>query len=193
MSVAYAGIDPGLSGAVAIISPDGTVRVWDMPVIEMQIKKRAKTGGTKMGAKNIPDEHQMVTILEGLLASTQYAATSVHVTLEKVNAMPSIDGGRRTMGATSMFNFGFGYGLWCMALTALKLSHERVHPATWKAAVLRGTNKDDGAVAQVAGQLYPAANHLLRGPRGGLMIGRVDALLIAHYGKVMGETPIPIS
>lgn len=184
MSTAFAGIDPGLSGAVVIISPDGQVRAWDMPVIEMKIRKK-----TKMGTKNVPDEHGMVTILSGLLASLQYAATSVHVTLEKVNAMPSFGpGGRRTMGATSMFNFGFGYGLWCMALTATKLSHDRVHSATWKAAILKGTNKDDGAVAQVAGQLYPAANQLLRGPRGGLIMGRVDALLLAEYGRRMHDT-----
>lgn len=178
MSIAYAGVDPGLTGAVAVISPDGQVRIFDTPVIETVVNGKKR---------HVPDEAQMISILEKLLASIQYAATSIHVVLEKVNAMPSFGpGGRRTMGAASMFNFGFGYGLWCMALTALKLPHDRVHPATWKARLLRDTNKDDGAAAQLAGRLYPAADPLLRGPKGGLKMGRVDALLLAHYGQIAG-------
>lgn len=191
MSTAFGGIDPGGTGALALIAPDGQVRVWDMPNIATKVGKKMK---------NVPDEHSMVRLLEGLLASIQYQASAVHVTLEVANAMPSIpgaDGTRRSMGATSAFSFAFNYACWCMALTALKIPHERVHPRRWKSRLLTGVANDDGAVARIAGRLYPSADPLLRGPKGGLKIGRVDALLIAHYGKVIAgladESGVPIS
>lgn len=191
MSTAYAGIDPGTTGAVAIIAPDGSIRVWDMPTIKTKVGK---------AFKNLPDEHAMLEILRGLLASIQYQATSVHVTLEVANPMPSIPGAggiRRSMGATSAFSFAFNYACWCMALTALEIPHERVHPRRWKSRVLTGVGaQDDGAVAQIAGRLYPSANAQLRGPKGGLKIGRVDALLIAHYGRqqaALDQNDVPIT
>lgn len=179
--IARVGIDPGLTGCVCVLPPiDGEPRFFDAPVIETVVSGKKR---------HVPDEGAMVHILEGALASIQYAATSVHVTIEKVNAMPSFGpGGRRTMGATSMFNFGYGYGLWCGILAALRIPHDRVHPATWKARLLGGTSKDDGAAAQAGSRLYPVADHLLRGPKGGLKMGRVDALLIAHYGKITADS-----
>ena len=178
MSIAFVGIDPGVTGAVVAIAPeDGSIRVWDTPTIEKKIGKKMR---------NLLDEHGMVQILKGVLAALQYQATSMYVTLEVANPMPALGplGRNVRIGATSMFGFGFGYGLWCMALTALEIPHERVHPRTWKSRLLAGVGAhDDGAVAQIAGRLYPSTNAQLRGPKGGLKMGRVDALLLAHYGR----------
>lgn len=179
-----------MTGAVVVIAPDGTIRVWDTPTIATKVGKKMK---------NLFDEHGMVQILKGILASIQYQATSVHATLEVANPMPALGpmGRNVRIGATSMFGFGFGYGLWCMALTALEIPHERVHPRRWKGRVLTGVAaNDDGAVAQIAGRLYPSANAQLRGPKGGLKMGRVDALLIAHYGRqlaALDPNDVPIT
>lgn len=171
MSTLHASIDPGTTGAVCILAPDGRVEFRDTPTIQVKVGKKIK---------NEFDEPGMVAIMTAIGDNASKLGLALLVTIEKVNAMPSI-AGKRSMGATSAFSFGVGYGMWRMCCAALGIPYRLVHPATWKKIVLAGTPKSDGAEAIVAGQLYPAAAAELRGPRGGIRDGRVDALLIAHY------------
>lgn len=170
-------IDPGSTGVVCLVEPGfgglpGKVRFWDMPTVTVKAGKKTR---------NEPDEPGMLAILRELKTlAADVDSEGLVVAIEKVNAMPSI-GGRRTMGATSAFSFGMGYGMWRMACAALAIPYQLVHPATWKKAVLAGAPKSDGSELVIAGQLYPAAATELRGPRGGIRDGRVDALLIAHW------------
>lgn len=167
------GIDPGTTGAVCILAPDGRVEFVDTPTIEVKNGKKTKTEF---------DEPAMVSVLRNVRDTSVQLGVQLLAVIEKVNAMPSIQG-KRSMGTTSAFSFGMGYGMWRMACAALGVPYQLVHPATWKKVVLAGTPKSDGAEAIVAGQLYPAVAADLRGPRGGLRTGRVDALLIAHWGR----------
>lgn len=171
VSILHVSVDPGTTGAICILAPDGRVEFRDTPTI--QVKNGKKT-------KNEFDEPGMVAIMSGVKTSAAQLGLPIMVTIEKVNAMPSIDG-KRTMGTTSAFSFGMGYGMWRMCCAALGIPYRLVHPATWKKAVLAGAPKSDGAEAIIAGQLYPDIAAELRGPRGGIRDGRVDALLIAHY------------
>lgn len=172
----HVAIDPGATGAVCILAPDGRVEFRDTPTIAVKSGKKIK---------NEPDEPAMVAIMSAIKGNTASLGLSLLVTIEKVNAMPSI-AGKRSMGATSAFSFGMGYGMWRMCCAALGIPYRLVHPATWKKAVLAGTPKSDGAEAIVAGQLYPDVAAELRGPRGGIRDGRVDALLIGHYARTVG-------
>lgn len=175
----WAGIDPGSTGALAVILPDGEVKLIDTPIIETKV-----SGKTRKEY----DDAGMAALLRRLLARGEEAGCAVHLTLEKVNAMPSIDG-KRSMGATSAFSFGTGYGVWRGCLAALQVPFELVSPQRWKKFMLPDTAKDDGAVAQVASRLFPAAAQRMRGPKGGIKIGRVDALLLAAYGRASRSLP----
>ena len=174
----FVGIDPGIIGAVAALDPDyfgAGIQFYDMPTLEVKVGKRMK---------NVPDAYEMVRILENLCGGQE-----VLVTIEKVNAMPDVGTGAK-MGATSAFSFGFGFGMWIGILAALKIPHQQVHPATWKAAVMSGMSKEKDSSRQRAMQLYPmAAGQLARKKDH----ARGDALLIArwawltHGGKPASE------
>lgn len=97
--------------------------------------------------------------------------------LEKIHAFPG-------MAAKSNFGFGRSYGI---ALSIAEISTRGLLP---KAVVPKVWQKYIGItakgamikkqVAQVATSLYPNAG--IYGPKGGLIDGRSDALMIAHYG-----------
>lgn len=106
----------------------------------------------------------------------------VHVTLEEVHSLP---------GMSAKSNFTFGGMFWRVRtiLEAMQLPFETVQPKVWQQAVGAPTRKFlDGemdlkqAVADLAQGYYPTAQ--LHGPRGGLMDGRSDALMIAHYALI---------
>lgn len=168
LGVVHIGIDPGLTGAVAVLHPDRTVEFFDTPTL--QVKSGKKT-------KNIIDTFALVTILQGISANRD-----VMVTIEKVNAMPGFDshGNRQTIGATSAFNFGMGFGIWVGVLAALRLPTQQVHPVRWKKSVMADAPKEKDASRVVAMRLYPSAAERLSRKKDH---GRADALLMAEYAR----------
>jgi crossover junction endodeoxyribonuclease RuvC len=164
MGMIFIGVDPGLGGCLCVLDPDkNEVQFFDAPVLEMVVNKKNK---------GVLDAYRMVQILKDVSAGRQ-----VMVSIEKVQAMPG--GGERTMGATSAFNFGMGYGLWLGILAALELPYQTVHPATWKARMMSGCSKEKDASRAVAMQHYPrAAKELARKKDD----GRADSALIARWG-----------
>jgi crossover junction endodeoxyribonuclease RuvC len=158
----WIGIDPGISGAVAVLE-DGNVKFYDTPVLEVVVNKKRK---------NVLDAYEMVSILREASAGRE-----VLVSIEKVQAMPG--GGERTMGATSAFSFGMGFGLWLGILAALEIPHQQVHPATWKAKLMSGMGKEKDASRQIAMQHYPRAAKDLNLKK---HHGRADALMLARFG-----------
>lgn len=157
------GIDPGLTGAIAILGSGGP-RLTQMPTVA-----RANGKGRRVNPVRV----------HALLKNTPKL-----IVIEQVRAMPS-KGGKRKMGAQSSFNFGEGFGaVW----TAAMLSGVPVHfveAARWKRrAGLIGKPKE--AALTLARQLYPDATESLRHGRGygtkDEAIGRADALLIARFG-----------
>ena len=170
----FAGIDPGGSGALCTIdSQTKEVSFWDTPIVTV------KSGKTY---KSTMDCHTAARILQALDRTN-----GLLVTIEKVNAMPSIpgpDGVSRSMGATSSFNFGMNFGMWIGICAASELPYQLVHPATWKAALMRDMSKEKDASRVKAMQLYPyTAKDLARKKDH----ARGDALLLAHYGMVFGS------
>jgi crossover junction endodeoxyribonuclease RuvC len=158
------GIDPGLEGAVASIDTEGRVRVVDTPIVTI------KDGKSKKRRYDIP---AMVGALTGSIAGPWSEA---YVVLEKVHAMPK-------QGVASSFNFGAGFGIWLGILAALRLRHELVDPRRWTKILLADMPKGDEAAVLRAGQLYPDAASELRTDRGRLLLGRADAILLAHYAR----------
>lgn len=150
-----AGIDPGLSGAVALLDAEtgSIIDVFDMPTL-------ALTRGGKN--KREMDPHA----LAGAIGRDRIG----HAFVELVNAMPG-------QGVSSVFAFGKGYGVVIGVLATLGVPMSFIAPAAWKRALQVPAAKD-GARAR-ASQLLPAAAHHWPLAKHD---GRAEAALIAYYG-----------
>jgi crossover junction endodeoxyribonuclease RuvC len=148
------GIDPGLAGGLAALTPDG-LDLCVMPTVAA-------------GSKRQYDERALVDWL------TPHAIARAHVFIEAVHAMPK-------QGVASMFTFGAGYGLLRGICAGLGLSYELVRPQEWQRALLAGQPR--GSEYLVASRLWPTAewraSERCRTPHSGL----VDAALIAEFGR----------
>jgi crossover junction endodeoxyribonuclease RuvC len=157
------GIDPGVSGALAALDvSSGALTVLDMPTLAAGPKGRRAV-----------DALGVVRALETLAAPRLLDGVEVVAVLEQVGVAP----GEGPVGA---FAFGRGVGVLEAALAALRIPAALAPPAVWKRA-LRVPAAKDGAIAH-ASRLYPQHAHLFRGPRGGGLDGRAEALLLAVYG-----------
>lgn len=151
------GIDPGATGALAVLGDDGAlVNVSDMPTIGEQIGRTMR---------NRVNAFAVSSYLE------QFGRPrSAHVFLEKVNGMPRDGGG-------AAFVFGKSYGIVLGVLATLNLRHTLVPPAVWKKAV--GCPADKGGARARAMQLFPQNAELFSRVKDD---GRSEAALIAYYG-----------
>ena len=82
------GIDPGLSGAIAILENKKVLKIFDMPVMSEGKKNKRQLNSA-----------QLVNIVRENINNNEEIA----VVVEQVNAMPG-------QGVTSMFNFGQTFG-----------------------------------------------------------------------------------
>jgi crossover junction endodeoxyribonuclease RuvC len=131
------GIDPGLSGAVAILDQAGElVSVTDLPVIR------------DLSLAWI-DGNELQSIILGALQGRTAGAI-----IERVSSMPG-------QGVASSFQFGVGFGSVLSVLQALHIPLEFVTAAVWKRSY--GLGKDKHASLHKARLLYPAAElHLAK-------------------------------
>ena len=160
-------IDPGLSGAIAILADGEPDRLIDMPTVERNI-----------GTGRAIDAQELPALLRGIFQ--QYPGADVQAFVEYVNAMPGKDeGGVRTrgMGASSAFRFGEGYGVIKGVLGALGIRWQLVFPQKWKAH--HGLLKQEKDAARMHAIIIAPrmAAQLARKKDG----GRADALLIALW------------
>ncbi len=157
------GIDPGITGAMALLEYNGEwptlVEVTDMPVMTLT--------GKKQQVNAVEVANKLRHWLESpIFTTTQYPV----VFLEHVQAMPD-------QGTVSMFNFGMGFGMLQGVVAAMKLPMVLVRPNIWKKrAALLHTEKD--AARTKAQQMFPKADLGRKKD-----IGRADAILIAVFGK----------
>ncbi|KKL94604.1 hypothetical protein LCGC14_1863010 [marine sediment metagenome] len=166
------GIDPGISGAVALLGSNGSVCFWNTPFIN--------TGG-----KRDYDSANMQEILLEALDRTVDAenlpkGTNVeplglhlHAYVERAQAMPK-------QGVTSMFNYGKGFGLWLGLLVGIGIPYTLVTPQRWKKIMLSDMAKDKGASMLRAKQLFPQCAAQLQLVKDH---NKAEALLIAAYGQ----------
>lgn len=149
------GIDPGVSGAIAIFESDRLITVLDMPVVETQAGKKKK--------RRISPE-MLVAELE------QYVPFITKAYMENVHAMPG-------QGVSSMFTFGEASGLVRGVMAGFKVPTQLVSPASWKRGLSLASGKD--ASRAMAAQLWPHAAGFFTRQRDD---GRAEAALIAHWG-----------
>lgn len=126
------GIDPGNTGAIAIMDADGRLHeVHDMPLMANGKKQQL----------NASEIRKIIDI---------YDPIGTEVVIEKVSAMPG-------QGTASMFNFGMGFGVLQGVSMGLGFATHLVTPQAWKKHfTLIGKDKDNART--LAQQLYPDAS-----------------------------------
>lgn len=158
-----AGFDVGKRGAVCALD------VPDMGAIEFLdcIDLPLRADGTQQQI-NVP---ALAAWIE------KYAPDQAIV--ENVTPMPSIDGGNRSMGATSAFRFGMACGAIRATVEAYSVPMRLVTPQVWKRAVGLGKGSDKEASRQLAIKLLPLSKRFLMRK---FDHNRAEACLLALYG-----------
>ena len=149
------GIDPGLSGAIAILENKKVLKIFDMPVMA-EGKKNKKQLNSAL----------LVSIIKNNTNSEEDTA----VVVEQVNAMPG-------QGVTSMFNFGKTFGAIKGVCAALNLPIFFVRPSKWKKYFeLINSSKDSSRTKVI--EMYPSLSDQLSKKKD---VNKSDAILIARY------------
>ena len=164
MTTYVIGIDPGLTGALALITQERLVHLVDLPTMA-----EGKAGKTMLNAYHLG---KMVN-----WAQQQAGVHTLVAAVERVNAMPSIpgkDGIRRTLGAASGFSLGRSLGIIEGVLGTCEVPCELVSPGVWKRHFNLGSDKEESRARAI--RLYPTAELHLKKHH-----GRAEALLLARY------------
>ncbi len=162
------GIDPGLDGALCILTGDreGVVLPeWELYLTPTIPKAKGKGRLYDIGA--------MVKLLHNI----KIRNPSVFAVLEKGRAAPG-------QGVVSMFRFGYGCGLWEGIIAALKIPYMLVDARTWHSKVCKGFTGDPKAKAiQAANSMLPGIDLRKSDRATKPHTGKADAACIALYGK----------
>ena len=149
------GIDPGLSGAVAVMQDKKVINIYDMPVMAEGKKNKRQLNSS-----------QLVNIIKENINEDEEAI----VVVEQVNAMPG-------QGVTSMFNFGQTFGAIKGVCAALKLPIFFVRPSKWKKHFELINSSKDASRTKVI-EMYPTLSGQLAKKRD---VNKSDAILIAKF------------
>ena len=149
------GIDPGLSGAIAILENNKVFNIFDIPVMSEGKKNKRQLNSA---------------LLVSLLRENIKDSEDVVVVVEQVNAMPG-------QGVTSMFNFGQTFGAIKGICAALTLPIFFVRPSKWKKHFeLINSSKDSSRTKAI--EMYPKLSNQLAKKKD---VNKSDAILIARY------------
>ena len=157
MLTATLGIDPGLSGGMALYD----LQTGAMHLTAMPVHHKTTAKGTR---KKMLDLHAIRDWLD------LFTGPHVHAWVEDPHAMPG-------QGVVAMFTFGSVCGVLQMAVVMSHMPMTLVAPATWKGHM--GLSKDKDHARRRASQLMPAYAHCwAKSGQDGL----AEAALLAYYG-----------
>jgi crossover junction endodeoxyribonuclease RuvC len=149
------GIDPGLSGAIAVLENNKVLNIFDMPVMSEGKKNK----------RQLNSAHLVSLLKENMKFNEEVA-----VVVEQVNAMPG-------QGVTSMFNFGQTFGAIKGVCAALELPIFFVRPSKWKKYFeLINSSKDASRTKAI--EMYPKLSNQLAKKKD---VNKSDAILIARF------------
>ena len=149
------GIDPGLSGAIAVMHDKKVINMYDMPVMAEGKKNKRQLNSS-----------QLVNIIKENINEDEETI----VVVEQVNAMPG-------QGVTSMFNFGQTFGAIKGVCAALKLPIFFVRPSKWKKHFELINSSKDASRTKVI-EMYPTLSGQFSKKRD---VNKSDAVLIAKF------------
>ena len=149
------GIDPGLSGAIAVLEDIKVLSLFEMPVMAEGKKNKRQLNSAQLVniiKENTNDEEEIAVIVE------------------QVNAMPG-------QGVTSMFNFGQTFGAIKGVCAALALPIFFVRPSKWKKHFELINSSKDASRTKVI-EMYPSFSKQLAKKKD---VNKSDAILIARF------------
>ena len=149
------GIDPGLSGAIAILENNKVLGIFDMPVMSEGKKNKRQLNSA---------------MLVSMIKENVDLSLEVSVVVEQVNAMPG-------QGVTSMFNFGQTFGAIKGVCAALELPIFFVRPSKWKKHFELINSSKDASRTKVI-EMYPKLSNQLSKKKD---VNKSDAILIARF------------
>lgn len=153
------GIDPGLSGAICLLNTE--------------TQEISFINGYKVKKANGRNEFNLPIIIEFLKNNPIDKCI-----IEKAQPMPG-------QGVVSMFTTGLNYGKLYGLLSAFNIPFIEIHPTRWiKHFKFNKYTKEEGYL--YCSKIYPSVINEFKGPKGGLLDGKVDAFLIAKYGESIG-------
>ena len=149
------GIDPGLSGAIAVLENEVVLDIIDLPVMSEGKKNKRQLNSAQLSqymSKNVEN------------------IDKTSVVVEQVNAMPG-------QGVTSMFNFGQTFGAIKGISATLKLPIYFVRPSKWKKHFdLINSSKDASRTKAI--EIYPSLAEKLSKKKD---VNKSDAILIGRF------------
>ena len=149
------GIDPGLSGAIAVLENEVVLDIIDLPVMAEGKKNKRQLNSAELS-------QYMSKNVENILKTS--------VVVEQVNAMPG-------QGVTSMFNFGQTFGAIKGISATLKLPIYFVRPSKWKKHFdLINSSKDASRTKAI--EIYPSLAEKLSKKKD---VNKSDAILIGRF------------
>ena len=149
------GIDPGFSGAIAVLKDIKVLSLFEMPVMAEGKKNKRQLNSA-----------QLVNIIKENTNDDEEIA----VIVEQVNAMPG-------QGVTSMFNFGQTFGAIKGVCAALGLPIFFVRPSKWKKYFELINSSKDASRTKVI-EMYPSFSKQLAKKKD---VNKSDAILIARF------------
>jgi hypothetical protein len=156
----WIGIDPGLSGGIAILHPADNfnphVEAWCIPML---------VSGDDLDIKAIAT----------WITDNRFGKLLAGACIEKVHAMPD-------QGTVSMFRFGYVTGMIRGLIRSMYIPLYEVTPQAWKKEILAGTAKDKQAAIDFCLNTFPNINLFTTPKSRKHHDGMADATCIALYG-----------
>ncbi len=153
------GIDPGVNGAIAVLSADD-LHVIDVPTVKCT------------GKRSAVDRYELARIIDRIASDGRID----HAFIEHVSSRP-------TDGHVGAFMFGRAYEALCMAVASAFIPITEVSPAKWRNALGISRPEKAGDKSHViarANTMFPAYAHLWRAKS---HADRAEASLIAEHGR----------
>ena len=149
------GIDPGVSGAICILTDGKITEIYEMPTMIDGKKNKKQVNGA-----------EVTNIINKELVNEK----DINVVIEHVSAMPG-------QGVTSMFNFGQSFGVLKGICAALKLPVHFIRPVKWKKHFnLIKTEKDASRTKVI--EVFPYISSKISKKKDA---NKADAILIARF------------
>lgn len=157
----YIGIDPGLSGAIALVDYSGIFKeVLDIPTM--------MKGTGKGVVKKQLNAKELQNIIAWMIAEYGH----LHAYVENVNSMPG-------QGVSSVFSLGDTCGVIRAVLACENIPVDFIAPITWKKYYKLTRDKEEARAKAI--KLYPDAAQYLTN------VGhhnRAEAILMARYAAL---------
>lgn len=160
------GIDPGLSGALAMVGPKGLQAVADMPTM---------TRGN--GAAKVKNQVNAAALAQ-LLREWTSGHDRVEILVVLEHQAPFRIPGKKPQGSASVFSLGHTTGIIEGVVVACRFSTVEITAGKWKRAFsVPGGRENKGKARELAQRFYPDADLARKKDH-----NRAEAILIARYG-----------